>query len=81
MSSCTIAETKNNLSSILAALANGVEREHIIKNRNVPVAVITPYAAKAEPARQFGFAKDDGMVVDWDAFDALDDEIADMFGA
>ena len=80
MSSSTIAETKNNLSAILAALANGSEREHIIKNRNIPVAVIVPYGNGTGTARKFGFAKGDGKVVDWEAFDAMDDEIAKEFG-
>ena len=80
MSSCTVAETKNSLSAILAALASGAEREHVIKNRDVPVAVILPYYKRPESARKFGFAQDDGKVVDWDAFDAMDDEVAEMFG-
>ena len=80
MSSCTIAETKNGLSAILAALASGAEREHIIKNRDVPVAVIIPYGRRPKTPRVFGFAKDDGKSVDWEAFDAMDAEIADMFG-
>ena len=80
MSSCTIAETKNGLSAIIAALASGEEREHIIKNRDVPVAVILPYGSRPETVRRFGFAKDDGKTVDWEAFDAMDSDIADMFG-
>ena len=80
MSSCTIAETKNGLSAILAALASGAEREHIIKNRDVPVAIIVPYGKNPETARRFGFAENDGKTVNWEAFDAMDAEIADMFG-
>lgn len=80
MSSCTIAETKNGLSAILAALASGAEREHIIKNRDVPVAIIIPYGRRPESARRFGFAKDDGKRIDWEAFDAMDAEVAEMFG-
>ena len=80
MSSCTIAETKNSLSAILAALASGAEREHIIKNRDIPVAVIVPYGRRPDAARRFGFAKNDGKAVDWTAFDAMDEEIAEEFG-
>ena len=80
MSSCTVAETKNNLSAILAALASGAEREHVIKNRDVPVAVILPYGKRPGSARKFGFAQGDGKAVDWDAFDAMDTEIAETFG-
>ena len=81
MSSSSIAETKSNFSSILASLADGVEREHVIKNRNTPVAIIVPYGSRGEAPRHFGFAKDAAKPVDWDAFDAMDADIAEMFGA
>ncbi|MBQ9059297.1 MAG: hypothetical protein IJ125_08955 [Atopobiaceae bacterium] len=80
MSSCTIAETKNGLSAILAALESGAEREHIIKNRDVPVAVILPYNKRPNAPRRFGFAKDDGKVIDWEMFDDMDHDIAEEFG-
>ena len=80
MSSCTIAETKSGLSAILAALANGSEREHVIKNRDVPVAIILPYGKHPAATRTYGFAKDDGKDIDWGAFDAMDAEIAEEFG-
>ena len=80
MSSASIAETKNNLSSIIASLADGSSREHVIKNRNTPVALIIPYAPRHEHARQFGFAKDSFAPIDWEAFDAMDAEIAEDFG-
>ncbi len=80
MSSSTIAETKNNLSAILATLSDGSEREHVIRNRDVPIAIIVPYAAESETPRRIGIAKGDGFDIDWDAFDAMDDEIAEMFG-
>ena len=80
MSSSTIAETKNGLSAILAELTSGSEREHLIKNRDVPIAVIRPYARKLDKPRRFGFAKDDGKVIDWEAFDEMDNEIAEDFG-
>ena len=80
MSSSSIAETKNNLSAILAALESGSEAEHVIKKRDVPVAVIVAYHARPHQHRTFGFAKEDGKAIDWKAFDAMDDEIAEMFG-
>lgn len=80
MSSASVAETKNNLSAILAALASGTEREHLIKKRDVPVAVIRPYSEPAPAKRQFGFAKDDGWEIDWEAFDAMDAEIMKDMG-
>ena len=80
MSSGSIAETKNNLSAILASIANGSEEEHVIKNRNTPVAVIIPYAQGTRKTGHFGFAKGNGKKVDWEAFDAMDAEIAEEFG-
>ena len=80
MSSASIAETKNNLSAILATLSNGTESEHLIKNRNVPVAVIIPYVSKPDAKRKFGYAKSESKPIDWEAFDAMDEEIAEMFG-
>ena len=81
MSSGSVAETKNNLSAILAKLECGSEVEHVIKKRDVPIAVIVSYQARTDRRRTFGFAKDDGKVVDWEAFDTLDSEIAELFGA
>lgn len=82
MSTSTLAETKNNLSAIVSALEDGREREHVIKKRDRRVAVIYAYVDSA-PARRapFGFAKDDGNDIDFDAFDAMDREIAEEFGA
>ena len=80
MSSSTIAKTKNNLSAILASLADGTESEHVIWNRDVPVAIIVPYGTAPRGPRRFGIAKDDGLDIDWETFDAMDDEIAEMFG-
>ena len=80
MSSSSVAETKNGLSAILAALASGTEQEHVIKNRGVPVAVITPFRAQSAQGDQFGFLKNDGLEVDWEAFDAMDEEIAKEWG-
>ena len=80
MSTCSVAETKNNLSAILADLSSGAEVEHIIEKRGKPVAVIHAYTPKPRPVRKFGFAKGRGKAVDWDAFNALDEEIAREFG-
>ncbi len=80
MSTSTIAETKNNLSAILASLVDGSEVEHVIRNRDVPVAIIVPYGVRPGAPRRFGIAKDDGLDIDWETFDAMDDEIAEMFG-
>lgn len=76
MSSSSVADTKNNLSAILASLSSGMEQEHVIRKRNQPIAVIKPYVELSQPETLFGFAKDEVWEIDWDAFDALDAEIA-----
>lgn len=80
MSSLTIAETKNNLSSILESLQSGAEESHIIKNRKKPVAVILPIEEPGATRKPFGYGKAKRKAVDWDAFDAMDSEIAEEFG-
>ncbi len=80
MSSASIAETKNNLSAILGRLLDGSEQEHLIKNRNTPVAVIVPFGQAHGARRKFGYAENDGKTIDWEAFDAMDKEIEEMFG-
>ena len=80
MSSGSITETKRRLSAILASLENGSEDEHVIKRRNIPIAIIVPYRVKQDHSRTFGFAKDNGKEIDWEAFDAIDNEIAKRFG-
>ncbi|MBQ9043613.1 MAG: hypothetical protein IJ111_12470 [Eggerthellaceae bacterium] len=80
MSSETVGYTKNNLSAILSALTSGKESEHVIKLRNIPIATIRPIQQPTSRA-PFGFAKQSAKHIDFDAFDALDSEIAEEFGA
>lgn len=80
MSSETVAYTKNNLSAILSELTSGREPEHVIKLRDTPIAVIRPIRQSSDRA-PFGFAKQSAKHIDFDAFDALDSEIAEEFGA
>ena len=80
MSTCSVVETKNNLSAILADLSSGAETKHVIEKHGKPVAVITAYKPRSRPIRGFGFAKGRGKTVDWGAFDTMDEEIAREFG-
>lgn len=80
MSTCTVGETKNNLSAILEALASGREKSHVIRNRRKPVAVILPIDEPQTARKPFGYGRDERKAVDWEAFDAMDAEIAEEFG-
>lgn len=79
MSSMTIAKTRDNLSSIVAGIEQGSIPEHLIKNRDRVVARILPIERAVPASRRIGAAKDRPFLVDDDAFDAMDDEVADLF--
>ena len=80
MSTCTVGETKNNLSAIIDSLVSGREQSHIIKNRKKPVAVILPIEGPKVARKPFGYGRAERKDVDWEAFDAIDAEIAEEFG-
>lgn len=80
MAELTIGEARNQFSALIAELINGEAEEHIIKKRDVPVARIVPYEKPKSKNRVFGLCKDDPIVLDYDVFDALDEEIIEDFG-
>lgn len=79
MSSMTIAKTRDNLSSIVSGIETGRIPEHLIRNRNRVVARIVPVEGDVPAVNRIGAAKDNPFLIDDDAFDAMDAEIADMF--
>ena len=76
----TIAKTRDSLSSIVAGIEQGSISEHLIRNRNRIVARILPVEPDVDVSKRIGVSKDDPLLVDDDAFDAADAEIAEMFG-
>lgn len=80
MSSMTIAKTRDNLSSIVSGIEQGRVSEHLIRNRDRIVARILPVDEKAPVSQRIGASKDDPFLVDDEAFDAMDAEVAAMFG-
>lgn len=80
MSSMTIAKTRDSLSSIVSDIEQGVIAEHLIRNRDRVVARIVPIESKPPVSRRIGVSKKHPLLVDDDAFDAIDVEIAEMFG-
>ena len=77
----TIAKTRDSLSSIVAGIEQGSISEHLIRNRDRIVARILPVEPDVDVSKRIGVSKDDPLLVDDDAFDAADAEIAEMFGA
>lgn len=80
MAELTISEARDHFSSLIADLEAGRETEYVIKNRNVPVARLTPVAGSADVSKRVGLFKDDPLLVDDEWFDEADGEIADLFG-
>ena len=76
----TIAKTRDSLSSIVAGIEQGSISEHLIRNRDRIVARILPVEPDVDVSKRIGVSKDDPLLVDDDAFDAADAEIAEMFG-
>jgi len=69
-------EAKTHLSRLVEALVSGAEQEVVIARNGTPAVKMTVVAPHRAP-RQFGFAK--GRFTLSDDFDAMDEEIADLF--
>ena len=81
MEEMTIGQARDNFSALIANLLSGAVSEYVVKNRDTPVVRIVPVRPRAAaPARPFGIAQGNPFLLDDDAFDALDAEIADEFG-
>lgn len=81
MAEMTIGQARDSFSTLIANLLNGTVQEYVIKNRNTPVARIVPIVPSTERPYGFGIARERPFLLDDDAFDALDEEIAEEFGA
>lgn len=80
MSEASVYETRNNLSAVIDNLASGKIAEHVIKRRNTPVARIVPIVAESDTSKRIGLTRKNPLLLDDDAFDALDAEVAKLFG-
>ena len=82
MSEAALRETKDNLSAYIDAILTGKEPYHTITKRSRPVARIVPIEQGQDVSKRLGLCKDDPrFAIDDEAFDAMDAEIAEMFGA
>ena len=82
MSEAALKETKDNLSAYIDAILTGKEPYHVITKRSRPVARIVPLAQETDVSKRIGLCKDDPrFAIDDEAFDAMDAEVAELFGA
>jgi prevent-host-death family protein len=72
-----IHEAKTRLSQLIEAVESGAEAEIIIARNGKPAVRLVPIAAATKP-RKFGFAKG-RFTFDYEAFQALDAEVLEMF--
>ena len=81
MSRAALRETKNNLSAYVDAVASGREPEHVITKHSRPVAKIVPIRQKGDVSKRIGLCKDDPrFAIDDKVFDAMDADVAELFG-
>ena len=80
MSESTVYETRNNLSAVIDDLLSGRVAEHIIKRRDKPVARMVPIADQSDVSKRIGLTRDNPVLLDDELFDALDDDVAELFG-
>ena len=81
MSSATIAQTRDGFSKIIRQLERGESTEHYVTNRNRPVAKIVPVEPARDVSRRIGAMRGKWDGFDYEAFQALDAEVADLMGA
>ncbi len=81
MSSATIAQTRDGFSRIVGQLERGELTEHLIMNRNRPVARIVPVEPTPNVSKRIGLMKGKWDAFDYEGFQALDAEVAELMGA
>ena len=81
MSSATIAQTRDGFSRIVQQLERGELTEHYVMNRDRPVVKMVPAEQNRDVSKRIGAMRGKWDSFDYEAFQALDDEIADLMGA
>lgn len=74
-----ILEAKNNLSSLVRSVESGELDRVVIERYGKPVVQIVPYQP-VDSGKRIGLFDGTCAVSSWEAFDAMDDEIAEEFG-
>ena len=79
MSTVNMLEAKTNLSRLVEAVESGAETEIIIARNGKPAARLVPLEATPKRKRRLGQAAGKYPDFDFEAFQALDEEVARMF--
>lgn len=79
MSVVNMLEAKTKLSKLVEAVESGAETEIIIARNGKPAAKLVPLDAAPKKERQLGLAAGKYPPLDFEAFQALDAEVARMF--
>jgi prevent-host-death family protein len=80
MTTVNMLEAKTRLSQLVSAVESGAENEIIIARDGKPAARLVPIAANEKPPRQLGLLQGQFPDMSLEDFNALDDEIAELFG-
>lgn len=80
MPTVNMLEAKTSLSRLVEAVESGAEKEIIIARNGKPAAKLVPLdAAPEKKKRRLGLAAGKYPPLDFEAFQALDTEVARMF--
>ncbi len=79
MPTVNMLEAKSSLSRLVQAVESGAETEIIIARNGKPAAKLVPLESAPKRKRRLGLAAGKVPPFDYDAFQALDAEVAALF--
>lgn len=79
MTTVNMLEAKTQLSRLVEAVESGVEAEIIIARNGKPAAKLVPLDAAPKKKLRLGLARGKYPPLDFEAFQALDADVARMF--
>jgi prevent-host-death family protein len=79
MSTVNMLEAKTNLSKLVEAVESGAESEIIIARNGKPAAKLVALDAAPKQTLRLGLARGKYPPLDFEAFQALDAEVYDLF--
>lgn len=80
MTTVNMLEAKTRLSQLVSAVESGAEDEIIIARDGKPAARLVPIVSEEKPPRRLGLLQGQFPDMSLEDFNALDDEIAELFG-
>ena len=79
MTTVNMLQAKTSLSRLVEAVESGAEKEIIIARNGKPAAKLVPLDAAPKKKMRLGLARGKYPPLDYEAFQALDAEVARMF--